>query len=157
MAAMSGHYVIDLEKESLQPLPDGFFDIIVMSHVIEHLPNGLDVLASLTGKLREEGRIYVEFPSVRSLALPSMPGTLNFCDDATHVRVYDIREISNLLLARGFKILKAGRRRYWTRVFLFPIIGPLKLLVRGRIEAGDFWDVTGFADYVFARKTSSPI
>jgi SAM-dependent methyltransferase len=153
-AAMTAHYAVDLERDDLSTLPDGYFDVIVMSHVIEHLSNGLDVLVALTVKLKPGGRLYVEFPSVRSLALPSMKGSLNFCDDPTHVRVYDVREISNLLLARGFRIVKAGRRRYWARVILFPVIVPLKLILRGRLEAGDFWDVAGFADFVFARKES---
>jgi SAM-dependent methyltransferase len=153
-AAMTAHYAVDLESENLSTLPDEYFDIIVMSHVIEHLRNGLEVLAALTEKLKPGGRLYVEFPSARSLALPSMKGSLNFCDDPTHVRVYGVRELSNLLLARGFRIVKAGRRRYWARVILFPVIVPLKLILRGRLEAGDFWDVAGFADFVFARKES---
>lgn len=151
-AVMAGYYRVDLATGTLDSLPDAFFDIIVMSHVLEHLHNGLDVLDGLARKLKPGGRIYLEFPSERSLALPSMKGSLNFCDDPTHVRVYDVREIANLLLERGFRILKAGRRQYWTRIWLFPIIVPLKLLTRGRFEAGDFWDIAGFADYVFARK-----
>jgi len=151
-ASMAGHYPVDLESGSLDIVPDGFFDIIVMSHVLEHLPNGLEVLSALTEKLKPGGTFYLEFPSVRSLALPSMKGTLNFCDDSTHVRVYDVREVANLLLARGFKVVRAGRRRYWARVILFPVIIPVKILLGRGFEAGDFWDVAGFADYVLARK-----
>lgn len=151
-AAMTGHYTVDLETGSLDGVPDGHFDIIVMSHVLEHLPNGLDVIVSLGRKLRPGGRIYFEFPSVRSLALPSMAGTLNFCDDSTHVRVYSVHEVANVLLGQGFKVLRAGRRRYWTRILLFPLIVAVKLLMGRRPEAGDFWDICGFADYVLARK-----
>jgi SAM-dependent methyltransferase len=151
-AAMTGHYALDLESGSLDAVPAAFFDVVVMSHVIEHLPNGLEVLAALTEKLRPGGRIYVEFPSVRSLALPPMKGTLNFSDDPTHVRVYGVREISNLLMSRGFRILRAGRRRHWMRILLLPLIVTAKFALGGRPEAGDFWDVAGFADYVFARK-----
>jgi 2-polyprenyl-3-methyl-5-hydroxy-6-metoxy-1,4-benzoquinol methylase len=116
-AALSGYYRLDLERDPLTDLPREFFDVVVMAHVIEHLPDGLEVAGRLVETLRPGGRIYIEFPSVRSLALPSMPGTLHFCDDPTHVRVYDVREVANALLA-----------------------------------AGDFWDVTGFAEYVYAEK-----
>jgi SAM-dependent methyltransferase len=151
-AAMTGRYVLDLERDSLAEIPDGFFDVIVMSHVIEHIRNGLEVLSALTDKLRPGGRLYVEFPSVRSLGLPSMKGTLNFCDDSTHVRVYEVGEVANALLARGLVILKAGRRRYWTRILLFPLVVSTKLVMGRGFEAGDFWDVAGFADFVYARK-----
>lgn len=151
-AAMAGHFAVDLETGSLDSVPDDFFDVIVMSHVLEHIPNGLAVIASLTRKVRAGGRIYLEFPSVRSLSLPSMKGTLNFCDDPTHVRVYGVAEVANVLLAHGFKVLDAGRRAYWTRILLFPLIVPLKLVLGRGFEAGDFWDVAGFADYVFAQK-----
>ena len=69
------------------------------------------LLAALTAKLKPGGSIFVEYPSVRSLSLPSMPGTLNFCDDHSHVRVYDLKEVANVLLANGMLITKAGTRR----------------------------------------------
>lgn len=151
-AVMAGYYRVDLATGTLDSLPDAFFDIIVMSHVLEHLHNGLDVLDGLTHKLKPGGRIYLEFPSERSLALPSMKGTLQFCDDDTHVRVYGVREVANRLMAGGLTVTKAGPRRYWVRIVVLPIVVPLKLLLGRGFEAGDFWDVTGFADYVFARK-----
>lgn len=151
-AAMAGYFEADLSIGVPQDLPDGFFDIIVMSHVIEHLPNGVEVVVALAEKLKPGGRLYVEFPSVRSLSLPSMYGTLNFCDDPSHVHVHDVREIANALLSRGFRIIKAGRRRQWSRIFLLPLVAATKLMLRGRLEAGDYWDLMGFADYVFARK-----
>ena len=80
----------DLQK--LDSFPDGFFDVAILSHVIEHLPNGTDVLSRVADKVKAGGRLYVEFPSVRSLKLPSFSaGVLHFCDDPTHVRRYEIQ------------------------------------------------------------------
>jgi SAM-dependent methyltransferase len=154
-AVMSGYYRVDLESGNLDSVPDAFFDIIVMSHVLEHLRNGLEVLDALTKKLKPGGRIYLEFPSARSLGLPSMKGTLQFCDDETHVRVYSVREVANRLLERGLTVVKAGPRRYWLRIVVLPVVAPLKLLLGRGFEAGDFWDATGFADYVIARKPAT--
>jgi ubiquinone/menaquinone biosynthesis C-methylase UbiE len=151
-AVMEEYYEMDLSSDPLTTIPDNFFDIVVMSHVIEHLPNGLDVLDELTRKLRTGGLFYLEFPSPRSLRLPSMPGTLNFCDDETHVRVYDVAEVANVLLRNGFRIARAGTRRDLLRIVLMPVLVPAKFLLRGNISAGDFWDVTGFASYVLAAK-----
>ena len=81
-----------------------------------------------------------------------MTGTLNFCDDETHVRVYSVAEVANTLLASGFRIVRAGTRRDWLRIFLLPIMVPVKYVLRRELSAGDFWDITGFASYVLAVK-----
>jgi SAM-dependent methyltransferase len=105
-------FLLDLDCSGLEEIPDGFFDVILASHVIEHLRSGLKVLQILVSQeLKPGGLIYFEFPSVRSLALPNMPGTLNFCDDETHVRLYDVKDVANVLLDNGIKIMRAGRRR----------------------------------------------
>jgi SAM-dependent methyltransferase len=151
-AVMDGYYSADLTTDALSAVPDGFFDLIIMAHVIEHLPNGLDVLSRLIPKLKAGGRIYIEYPSYRSLSLPSMPGTLQFCDDPTHVRVYSVQEISNHLLSQGMRIIRATVRRQWRRIILMPLAVPVRLLLRRTLAAGDFWDIAGFAEYVYAEK-----
>ncbi len=154
-AAMSGYYELDLEKDTLDEVPESFFDVVVLSHVIEHLRNGPQVLKDLAGKLKPGGKMYVEFPSARSLNFPSMEGTLNFCDDPTHVRVYSTLEISNVLLENGFRIIRAGTKRDKRRLALFPFHLPAKLLLRKKIKGSDFWDILGFASYVYAEKLAA--
>lgn len=151
-AVMASFYEIDLETDSLDPVPAASFDLASLSHVIEHLPNGLDVLREIATKVKPGGHVCVEFPSERSLALPSMPGTLHFSDDVTHVRVYGVREIANLLLEEGFRIVRAGTRRDRFRIAMLPILVPVKYALRRELSAGDFWDVTGFASFVYAEK-----
>lgn len=145
---MERFFELDLAQDDLAVIPDSWFDLIVVNHVIEHLYNGEDVIGNLTKKLRKGGRMYIEFPGEHSLALPSMSGTLNFCDDPTHVRVYSVREVANVLLANGLRIKRGGVRRDWRRILLFPV-----LLVRGLWQgnrAGAFWDLLGFAEFVYA-------
>ncbi len=145
---------IDLENlfELDNLLPDNYFDFIIMNHVIEHTVNGLDILEILAKKLKVGGGIYIEFPGVRSLSFPSMTGTLNFCDDPTHVRLYDIREIANVLINSGFKIVKGGTRRNFLGIILIPLIAIYQLLKFNKIMGGTFWDLLGFAEYIYAIK-----
>ena len=151
---MEKFYEIDLIKEigRLDEIPDDFFDVVIFSHVIEHLPNGLDVLLKLGDKIKAEGKIYIEFPSVRSLSLPSMIGSLHFCDDPSHVRVYEVSEIVNILLSENFKIIRAGRRRNIIKAAFAPMRIVLDLLRYKKIYGANFWDIAGFADYVYAEK-----
>ncbi len=127
------------------------FDIIIFNHTIEHTFNGIEVLNLVTSKLNKNGCIYVEFPSIRSLYLPSMRGTLNFCDDNTHLRIYSIREIVNTLLLHNCKVISAGRRLNMFSLFLIPI-RILNCIFYKKSPAGLFWDLLGFADYIYAYK-----
>jgi len=156
LAAMDMFYEIDLETGDLTEVPDGFFDVILFVHVIEHLSNGLEVLSRLSGKLKPGGKLYAEFPSIASLGLPSAEGTLHFCDDPTHVRLYGLRDVANALLENDMTILKAGRRRDMPRVLLYPLVVVRNLLrrLRGRkIHSKGMWDFHGFADFVYAQRT----
>jgi len=150
--AMTKYFRLDLSTDRLDVLPEAYFDVVIMAHIVEHLRNGLAVIRSLSTKMKKGGKIYIEFPSVRSLSLPTMYGTLNFCDDETHVRVYSVQEIANTLLDMNFRIIRAGTRRDWKLVLTLPVRLLLKFIVRRKIGGGDFWDVSGFASYVFAEK-----
>jgi SAM-dependent methyltransferase len=155
-AVMVDFYKVDLENDNLSTVPDAFFDVIVMAHVVEHLRDGHRALALLAKKLAPNGHIYVEFPSVRSLALPrASKHGMHFSDDPTHVRVYTVAEIANTLLAAKMRIMKGGRRRDWGRVALAPLTLPLQLwslLTTGRLHGIGLWDVMSFADFVYACK-----
>jgi ubiquinone/menaquinone biosynthesis C-methylase UbiE len=155
---MEDLFLVNLESDSLDRVPDDFFDAIVMSHVLEHLIDGLPALARLSRKLVPGGYIYVEFPSVRSLNLPEARHTLNFSDDATHIRIYDVRDVANTLMDNGIRIIRAGRRREWLRLFLGVFSFPLQILTyfkEGRLHGLGMWDLLGFADFVYARKSAA--
>ena len=133
-------------------LENEYFDIIIFNHTIEHTNNGLKILELVTRKLKPNGCIYIEFPSIRSLSLPSMKGTLNFCDDKTHLRLYSVQEIANILLSNNCSILRAGRRLNLISILFLPLRIIICILFR-KSPAGIFWDLTGFADFVFGYKT----
>jgi SAM-dependent methyltransferase len=149
---MDRFYPMDLSRPEFGAIPDGHFDALVMSHVLEHLANGDEVVRGLIPKLRPGGVVYVEWPAPRSAKLPHMRGTLNFHDDATHVRIYSRSAIADLLRACGCLVLKSGVRRNWLRVALLPAILVRNYRSRGHLEGSDFWELLGFADYAFARK-----
>jgi trans-aconitate methyltransferase len=143
---------MDLTSLKFDAIPDNSYDIIFMSHIIEHLHNGDEVLKRLLPKLNTGGVIYIEFPSARSIRFPSMNETLNFFDDSTHCRIFSLKEICNLLMGQDYKVLKAGTRRDKLNILLIPVKVIHNLLTRGYIRAGTFWDLYGFADYVVGTK-----
>lgn len=151
LKAMEKFYRIDLAHNNLNDIPDNFFDIVMLVHVIEHLPHGLDLVTELSKKLKVNGLVYIEYPAVRSLSLPTMRGTLNFCDDDTHIKLYDLKEICNALLAMNFKIIKAGARRDLLRVILTPV-NLIMMFIKRQSYASALCDISGFAEYVYAMK-----
>ncbi|MBU3713647.1 MAG: class I SAM-dependent methyltransferase [Ferruginibacter sp.] len=151
-ALMHSFYELDLTKLEMGIIPDNYFDGIWMVHVIEHLHNGDDVIKSLLPKLKSGGYMYIEYPGVKSTKLPSMYGTLNFKDDPTHVRVYSVNELYLLFNQLDCKVLKSGtRRNLW-----FILAMPFRILsywIRGKkLQANIFWDILGFAEYVWIKK-----
>jgi SAM-dependent methyltransferase len=145
-------YELDLTKLDYSIIPDDFFDFIRMAHVIEHLYNGDEVLKNLLLKLKKGGFFYIEYPGKKSLKLPSMHGTLNFKDDPTHVRIYSIKELKKIFENAGCEILKSGTRRNPWNIIAMPARTIISLLKGKKLEANIFWDITGFAEYLFVKK-----
>ncbi len=149
---MKAFYEMDLTKLQFSAIPDNYFDAINMVHVIEHLYNGDEVIKGLLPKLKSGGYMYVEYPGEKSTRLPSMEGTLNFKDDATHVRVYSVKELSTLFVNNGCQVLKSGLRRNPWFIMAMPFRIAGKWLRGKKLQGNIFWDLLGFAEYVWVKK-----
>lgn len=152
LAAMDEFFELDLTRLEFGAIPDAGYDVLLLAHVIEHLANGDEVLRALAPKLKPGGFLYVEFPGPRSLALPSMKGTLNFRDDETHVRVFDHREVAGILRGCGLRVVSSGTRRDPLGVLFLPARVLNARRVHGFVPGGVFWDLLGFADQVLAER-----
>ncbi|RTL58929.1 MAG: class I SAM-dependent methyltransferase [Sphingobacteriales bacterium] len=150
--AMKSFYELDLTKLDYSVIPDNYFDAIWMVHVIEHLVNGDEVITALLPKLKSGGFIFIEYPGIKSTRLPSMPGTLNFYDDATHVRIYSVKELSSLLVKNNFTVIKGGTRRNWYHIVLLPLRIFQSLYTYKKLVGSVFWDLLGFAEFIYAQK-----
>jgi len=149
---MRDFYEIDLTTLDYSSIPDAHFDAIWMVHVIEHLHNGDLVLKNLLTKLKPGGYLYIEYPGKKSTRLPSMHGTLNFYDDPTHVRLYSVSELRKLFTENHCRIVRAGTRRNWYYIAATPLRAALKIIRREKMEANIFWDLLGFAEFLFVQK-----
>jgi ubiquinone/menaquinone biosynthesis C-methylase UbiE len=149
---MDQFYEIDLTELQFDAIPDNHYDAIMMAHVIEHLPNGTDVIKALIPKLKKGGLIYIEYPGIKSTTLPSKKGTLNFFDDDTHCRIYSKIELYNTLMTVDCQPLKGGTRRDIQNIFLIPIKLVHNKIKYGYVMGSIFWDLLGFAEFVLAKR-----
>ena len=155
LAIMDAFYPVDVDGGGYAEIPESSFDYIILHHVVEHMTNSGEVLTALCSKLKPGGYIWIAFPSVRSLALPSAVGTLQFCDDETHVHMPEVREIANVLLANGVKVVHAGRSRSFVREMIGLAVMPVAFLRRaltGTLPVTGLWYVMGFEDHVFGQR-----
>jgi 2-polyprenyl-3-methyl-5-hydroxy-6-metoxy-1,4-benzoquinol methylase len=156
---MDGFYDLDLNKNEFDKVPDGYFDALVLSHVLEHLNDPLATLKVLLEKLKPGGYIFIEYPSQKSAKiissekLPLVKGTLNFYDDKTHVNLVDTTKVVALLEESGLAIIKNKIRRNYFFMLLSPLILSVRF-VRNKfvVRASDLWDFVGFAQLVYAHK-----
>ncbi len=151
--AMDDFYEIDLNKEpeKLNIIPNNFFDVIIMSHIIEHLKEGEKILLTLTSKLKKGGMIYIETPAPKTAKFPKYFG-LNFYGDSTHIRPYAISNLDKLLHDNNFEIIKEGTRRSLKRIILLPFYFVGAIVYYKNIPASIFYDLVGFANYLIAIK-----
>lgn len=151
---MDGFFKMDLSKLEFDSVPDNFFDIINMSHVIEHLQNGDEVVKGLLPKLKKDGIIYIEYPNMNSVKISNKESPLSFFHDSDHKRIFSLREMCNIMLSENMSFVEGGERKDFLKLFILPIEAFYHVYACGHVGGGSFWDVLGLADYCVFRKKS---
>lgn len=154
--AMDHFFLVEDDGTGYECIPEGKFDVVIMNHVVEHMNDPLTTLSLVCRKLKPGGMIYIAFPSIHSFSLPSATrGTMHFCDDETHVRVVDVKDVCQTLLDNSVKVLHAGRPidlgRYLFGSISYPI-QRLRKMLTGRFSARGLWCFAGFEDIVLGVK-----
>lgn len=82
---------------------------------------------------------------------------MNFYDDQTHKRLYEIRLLVLEMMNIGFRIHRFGRRRDWIRILIFFI--PMLLFnlfislpAYKKFDPRGLWDLFGVASFIVAFK-----
>jgi ubiquinone/menaquinone biosynthesis C-methylase UbiE len=109
------------------PVPDGAFDLVTASHVLEHLPDDDAALDEWLRILSPGGHLLILLPSNEQLFAGSK-----------HLRLYDRQQFAARLRARGLREVQVDEHQRFDRPFkhhrlvLFSRKGPVaKLLVDG--------------------------
>ncbi|KPK96606.1 MAG: hypothetical protein AMJ95_13260 [Omnitrophica WOR_2 bacterium SM23_72] len=85
-------------------------DIIIMSHVLEHLLRPQEELNFVKSLLNEKGFVYIEVPGIKNI--PHNYYDFNFLNylRIAHVYHFSLASLENLLNKNGFRLLKGDER-----------------------------------------------
>jgi SAM-dependent methyltransferase len=151
----------DLNREKL-PFADDMFDLVVASHVIEHLSNPVAFFGDCVRVCKPGGLLYFEAPSERSTWLTGMPfnhhlfHSLSFYDDPTHCsRPWSPQSFYRLAKYYSCEPLQTDYIFSWVHRLLSPITIPITFLLRHRLFMWCVWATIGWASYLIARKPTT--
>jgi SAM-dependent methyltransferase len=152
----------DLDREEI-PFSNDSNDLVVASHVLEHLRRPVEAFGELVRVCRPGGLVYVEAPSERTLLLPGMPFdhdkffSLSFFDDPTHVsRPWTPQSLHRLAAYYGCDPLREGYRYSRRARLTFPWHLLRALVTRNaRLLESCLWNTIGWASFAIVRKPES--
>ena len=150
---------LDLDN-GLIPFPDSYFDVIVFTHVIEHLRAPLALGPEVRRVMKPGGAIYVETPNWTTVLVPSFSirreqhSPFNFYDDPTHVKPWTRHGLFEFLFQGcQLNVTKVGTTRNWARLPFDLLLVVHGLLTGNRRQTvSSFWNIYGWCIYAVATK-----
>ena len=88
----------DLTKNDLE-IEKNFFDIIICSHVIEHLDDPNNLLFAISSLLKQSGILLLKTPDINIVKW-------NFFNDFTHKKPYTIKSLEQQISSERINIIK---------------------------------------------------
>jgi 2-polyprenyl-3-methyl-5-hydroxy-6-metoxy-1,4-benzoquinol methylase len=78
------------------------FDLVIASHVIEHIADVQSEMAAMRAILKDDGSLFLEVPN------GSGSDVLPFDDNASHIHFFSVNSLLHLLSVHGFQCVKAA-------------------------------------------------
>ena len=129
------------------------FDAIISSHNLEHCNDRYGTLNAMVDRLNIGGKIYLSFPSEKTINFPKREGTLNYYDDPTHKGLPpDFNLILEILKEKSLNILFSTPSY---KPFILNRIGYFTNLISNftkKVSIG-VWEWWGFEAIVVAQRT----
>jgi SAM-dependent methyltransferase len=152
----------DLNSDKI-PFPDDYFDLVVASHIIEHLRDGIGFVEECLRVTKPTGTFYITCPSEKSLRPSGFPFdhhlmfSTSFFDDPTHVgRPYSPQSLDRLARYFSCEPMGCGYYKSWKAVLLSPILIPVARCFRiGWLYERTTWMALGWSSYIAMRKPNS--
>lgn len=118
VAAAAARFGIRLEVGTLEgaDLDEASFDAVTLSHVIEHVPDPVDVLARCRALLRAGGRIVVVTPNASSLAHLVFRSSWRGLEPPRHLHVFSrtsLEQVASRAGMHGATVRRTSKSAFW--------------------------------------------
>ena len=133
-----------LQTASAEELPfkEGMFNIVIIKHIVEHLPRPEKAIAEIARVMEKDGTLILATPNLDSLLKPWKGDAWIGYQDPTHISLKRPVEWCSLIEEAGFQLIKAFADGFWDVPYVRFVP---KLIQKWFFGApGGFQAVTGF-------------
>jgi 2-polyprenyl-3-methyl-5-hydroxy-6-metoxy-1,4-benzoquinol methylase len=123
------------------PFPDGFFGVIIIKHVVEHLPHPDKAIAELGRVMAPDGVLILATPNLASLSRPSKGENWIGYHDPTHISLKPPAEWLGMIKSAGFKVKRVFADGFWDAPYIPVVPKTLQKLLFGSL--GGFQAISG--------------
>jgi len=109
-ARQAGHHILASELEQAD-LPEGHFDLVTMSHVIEHLRNPRAALTQVAQATASGGRVLIRTPAADSLPAHLLGPDWLPLDAPRHLVIFTARALCQACEHAGLSVVRVSRRQ----------------------------------------------
>jgi 2-polyprenyl-3-methyl-5-hydroxy-6-metoxy-1,4-benzoquinol methylase len=133
-----------LQTASAQALPfgDGRFNVVVIKHIVEHLPEPQKALEELGRVTEQGGTLILATPNLDSLLKPWKGEAWIGYQDPTHISLKSPAEWLSLIEGAGFELMKVFSDGFWDVPYIRYVPKQIQKLFFGSL--GGFQAITGF-------------
>jgi SAM-dependent methyltransferase len=123
------------------PFADGYFGIIIIKHVVEHLPHPEKAIAELGRVMAPDGVLILATPNLASLSRPSKGENWIGYHDPTHISLKPPDEWQGMIKGAGFKVKRVFADGFWDAPYIPVVPKTLQKLLFGSL--GGFQAISG--------------
>ena len=133
-----------LQTASAQELPfkDSTFNVVIIKHIVEHLPDPQKAIAEIGRVTEEGGTLILATPNLDSLLKPWKGVKWIGYQDPTHISLKSPTEWLSFIKEAGFRIQRVFSDGFWDVPYIPIIPKQIQKLTFGSL--GGFQAITGF-------------
>ena len=144
-------YGIDVVTGTADSIPfGGGFDLMIATHVLEHVVNVRDSVQEFARKTNDAGMVYVEVPDIEGYDTLSESTALDYITFYEHINHFGIASLKRLFGDHGFALVDFGRKvlNPGTRLPLPAVYGVFRKAEEGGLGVNDDFDVSKVAEWL---------
>ena len=133
-----------LQTASAQELPfdDGVFNVVIIKHIVEHLPNPEKAINEIGRVTAKDGYLILATPNLGSLLKPWKGEKWIGYQDPTHISLKQPQEWLTLIQNAGFELTRVFSDGFWDVPYIRYVPKQIQKLLFGSL--GGLQAITGF-------------